>query len=525
MQNGKIRIFLLILWGVFWGFGLLYLTVFLLDTLYFPSKSLFSFILPLLCILTGLFFWNWVLSKKINKKITSFLFLISGILSVGTYFLQGYNQFNIFWHSILGFMLAFPLSFNNFQFTRVTTISNRGFSAGFLAFFMGLTILILTFLNLSGIASYPIFFILIGILTLITSFLYYIIDWDALFVKEESFTRRSEKGSMKKNLSYIMVLFTIGILIGYGLIFEIENPEWATFLFNLGEIIFGSTIQDYLITHSGGMIGLFFVAISFCITSIIWGKLADIKGRKSIMISAFVFSILGIVVFELFRHIITFTFAAISWGCMTTIFIILLNTLLGDLKIPFFKRSFNIYSGAYFGMGTGVIISLFLLTQSLTTIFLTCSTIIIIGFIAILRSEETLPDTSELDWFSAIQHLYIIYHNGICMYNYPFRPSKSDDQLFAGGITGISTMIQELTENKSRLKAIRQERGIVLLEYGEFITYVLICSKELTVLHNKLQELQNEFEDFYEDIIPSWNGNDSVFIPTRKIIEKIFIPE
>lgn len=111
------------------------------------------------------------------------------------------------------------------------------------------------------------------------------------------------------------------------------------------------------------------------------------------------------------------------------------------------------------------------------------------------------------------------------MYNYAFRPSKSDEQLFAGGITGISSMIQELTENKSRLKAIRQEQGTVLLEYGEFITYVLICTKELTVLHNKLQQLKDEFEDFFEDIIPDWNGDVSMFIPTRKIIEKIFLPE
>jgi hypothetical protein len=212
---------------------------------------------------------------------------------------------------------------------------------------------------------------------------------------------------------------------------------------------------------------------------------------------------------------------------MSDIFIILLPVLLGDLKmvLPFFKRSLLIYTGAFFGMGAGVVMAFGLLAEELPIIFTICSTIIIIGFITILRCKETLPDLSELDWFSTIHKLYVIYHNGICMYNHAFRPSESDDQLFAGGITGIAAMIQELTENKSRLKAIKQEQGMVLLEYGEFTTYVLICTKELTVLHNKLQQLKSEFEDFYEDIIPDWTGDVSIFVPTRKIIEKIFLPQ
>jgi hypothetical protein len=523
MQSGKLRTTLLTLWGIYWGFGLLYLTTFLMDILGF-STELF---IPLLCILTGLFFWNWIISRTKNKKILSIIFLISGILTVVNFFLQGYPQFYIPWYSILGFMLAFPLSYNNFQFTRVTKVSNRGFSASILAFSMGLTIIMLTFLHISGLASYHVLFVFIGILIIISSYVYFRIDWSGLFLKEESFRKKTEKGGFKNNLSYMGVLFTIGILIGFGLIFEIQNPLWNQYLFNLGELIFGSTIQSYRLEFSGGTLGLFFTAIGFCLTSFIWGKLSDKKGRKGIMIAAFIFSIFGILVFELLPNILTFIFAALCWGCMSDIFIILLHVLLGDLKmvLPFFKRSLLIYTGAFFGMGAGVVMAFGLLAEELPIIFTICSTIIIIGFITILRCKETLPDLSELDWFSTIHKLYVIYHNGICMYNHAFRPSESDDQLFAGGITGIAAMIQELTENKSRLKAIKQEQGMVLLEYGEFTTYVLICTKELTVLHNKLQQLKSEFEDFYEDIIPDWTGDVSIFVPTRKIIEKIFLPQ
>ena len=61
-----------------------------------------------------------------------------------------------------------------------------------------------------------------------------------------------------------------------------------------------------------------------------------------------------------------------------------------------------------------------------------------------------------------------------------------EPQLVAGGLTGISGLIQELTQSKTKVKIVEQEEMTLLLEHGKYMTAALVAEENLVILRNKL---------------------------------------
>ncbi|MFX0138087.1 MAG: hypothetical protein ACFFDN_30875, partial [Candidatus Hodarchaeota archaeon] len=134
-----------------------------------------------------------------------------------------------------------------------------------------------------------------------------------------------------------------------------------------------------------------------------------------------------------------------------------------------------------------------------------------------------LQTESELNWHKRIHHIYLFMPNGTCIYDHPFKLEKEiEPQLVAGGLTGISSLIQEITKNKTKIKIVEQEEMTILLEYGKYLNIALITEENLITLRNKLTKLVQEVEDFYQEELESYSGNLTLFSKAGKFIQKIF---
>ncbi|MFX1450973.1 MAG: hypothetical protein ACFFCM_09025 [Promethearchaeota archaeon] len=135
-----------------------------------------------------------------------------------------------------------------------------------------------------------------------------------------------------------------------------------------------------------------------------------------------------------------------------------------------------------------------------------------------------LQSEAESNWYKRIQDIYIFMpKSGTCVYDHSFK-SKEDiePQLVSGGLAGISMLIQELTKSKTRVKIVEQEEMTILLEHGKYLSAALITEENLITLRNKLSELIQEIEDFYEEELETYAGDISIFPKIDKFVQKIF---
>ncbi len=145
------------------------------------------------------------------------------------------------------------------------------------------------------------------------------------------------------------------------------------------------------------------------------------------------------------------------------------------------------------------------------------------GYIAWIAGFWTLPVLKELEWRGQLKHLYLIMKSGICIYDQSYAGDGTvDSNLVAGGITGITALIQEMTSSKGKLEVIHQEGVNILLHPGTYTTGVLVAGADLQILHRKLSAFVTEGESLFQYELPSWQGKLEVFAPLRVLAERHF---
>ena len=151
-------------------------------------------------------------------------------------------------------------------------------------------------------------------------------------------------------------------------------------------------------------------------------------------------------------------------------------------------------------------------------------TLVFIGIVASTLGFWTLPSLNELEWRDQVKHLYLMVKSGIIIYDQSFRGERSlDSNLVAGGITGIASLIQEITSTAGKLEVIQQEGAKILIHPGVYITGVLVVEDDLSILHQKLAAFVTECETLFQYELPAWNGNIDIFASRPGYLRKIFL--
>lgn len=105
-------------------------------------------------------------------------------------------------------------------------------------------------------------------------------------------------------------------------------------------------------------------------------------------------------------------------------------------------------------------------------------------------------------WQEYLVSLYIIRKSdGICLFSHHFNLgyiSNIENQLVGMGFIAISNMMQEVVDSSSQLRMIDLGRKKVLLEERNNILSVLIVTKFLEILKEKLAEFTGYFTKIFE---------------------------
>jgi len=136
----------------------------------------------------------------------------------------------------------------------------------------------------------------------------------------------------------------------------------------------------------------------------------------------------------------------------------------------------------------------------------------------------TLPPFAEFDWRNKIEHLFIIDKAGICLYNKTFDETSEimDENLISGAISSINLMLKELTADEG-VSVIKKKGKAIIIFPSKFIAGVMFCKEDLNFIKLLLKDLIDKFELIYHHILLDWDGDVTIFKPTEKIVNEIFL--
>lgn len=153
--------------------------------------------------------------------------------------------------------------------------------------------------------------------------------------------------------------------------------------------------------------------------------------------------------------------------------------------------------------------------------------LILFGYI-LMAGYGNINFFGELLWSDTLVGLYLYMNaSGVSIFNYNFKQSEIsehhlDELLISAGISGIVTVLGEMTDGTESLKTIEQENRKIMIETGKDVTCVLIVQENLVILRNKMEDFLQEVEEIFQDSIKGWRGRLNVFDPAVLLVQKYF---
>ncbi|MFX1313305.1 MAG: hypothetical protein ACFFHD_11925, partial [Promethearchaeota archaeon] len=153
---------------------------------------------------------------------------------------------------------------------------------------------------------------------------------------------------------------------------------------------------------------------------------------------------------------------------------------------------------------------------------------LVIVLVWLMAGKEILI-SKEREWASSIKQLYVLNYNGVCLYYKDFELEQKkkdkdhiDEDLVSGTLSGIVTIVTEITKSKKHLRKIIKENNYFYFSYGKHHIVTLISTLELPVLLKKLDEFSVEFEETFIEDLKNFKGNISRFEPANYLVKKYF---
>jgi len=157
--------------------------------------------------------------------------------------------------------------------------------------------------------------------------------------------------------------------------------------------------------------------------------------------------------------------------------------------------------------------------------------IIVILLVWMMAMKEFLI-SKEKNWSSAIINLYVFSVHGIGLYNHNFEKSpqgeekekkkEMDEGIISGALTGVVSIISEITQSKKQLRKINKEGYHLLFSFGKYHVTCLISRMDLPVLLKKLDEFSKDFEIKFGKYLKHFVGNVTPFDSTKYLVDKYF---
>jgi len=157
--------------------------------------------------------------------------------------------------------------------------------------------------------------------------------------------------------------------------------------------------------------------------------------------------------------------------------------------------------------------------------------ILVMLFAWMMAMKEFLV-SKEKKWANSLKNIFVFNKSGVCLFNHSFEAKDSvkenaedadfDEDLISGALSGVITIISEITHTKRQLRQIQKEEATLIFTYGKYHIVALIASMDLPVLFKKIDEFSREFEQKFTKELKNFQGNIQRFEQARFLIIKYF---
>ena len=150
--------------------------------------------------------------------------------------------------------------------------------------------------------------------------------------------------------------------------------------------------------------------------------------------------------------------------------------------------------------------------KSFSFIYLSSRVLTYFGIILVMHGFSGYSFFLESQWKENLIALIVIdKERTTSLYHKNFWEEKlKEEEILAGGITGIVRIIKEFTTSKKDIDVINIENKLILLEHGKHIITALVVKKDLQHTRYILKQITSKFEIFFWDY---WKSSDSSNIP------------
>ncbi len=380
----------------------------------------------------------------------------------------------------------------------------------------------------------------ISVLFLMSDFLYFffgILEFGLLLIifwASRSYTYVETTKRLKSDKKYFKIIFEKH--------FFRYSSSFTILSFILGDLIARYTFE----------VDLFIYAIASFSYIIAAGCFLDNIGRKtSIVLGIFVLSFFLIsygsyidadYIFGLPRK----AFLSIHYGFSILPLLLAIFTISGDFStergnLKFRGRINGLFmSLLFFGAIIGFVFSHWIndiyrrfpvLYEYLPNIPDLLNGFILVSLLVWMMAMKEFLVSKDKKWANALKNIFILNKHGVCLYHHSFEHKdlfkeeehpELDEDLVSGVLSGVISIISEITHSKKQLRQIQKEEATLLFSYGKYHIIALIASMELPVLLKKLDEFSREFEQKFSTDLKTFKGNVQRFDPTKFLVVKYF---
>ena len=148
--------------------------------------------------------------------------------------------------------------------------------------------------------------------------------------------------------------------------------------------------------------------------------------------------------------------------------------------------------------------------------------VIAAGCIVMGMTLPNITDFDEFNWWTQVRELYILTRDGVGLLSINFaerRTSTLDTEslLTSSGITGIREILKKITRTEEELQIVDQGTIKMLFAYSKHTLGVLVVTKPLETLIQKLTSFVTRFEVLFAGRLENFDGNISVFAPAQRL--------
>lgn len=141
----------------------------------------------------------------------------------------------------------------------------------------------------------------------------------------------------------------------------------------------------------------------------------------------------------------------------------------------------------------------------------------ILGFVFVIAAR-----INKINFKTVFNIHELVISNKVGITLYAVSDQKIDPNLVSMAISGVNTIMGEISGSSKPIKAIDQGDKQILFESGKHITALLLVDEYSIIVSKMLKRLVSEFETNYGSALENWNGNIDIFEPSKKIIDGIF---